>query len=156
MRKRCIPNKHISLKYEGNSIMSIHIDAPDEDTSEQTKPEAEPTEVASEEAQPEAETTAAATEANAASSTNGIRPEFKEAMDAYGAFCDEYCDFMVSYQKNPTDMKLIAQYGQLMTKMTEVNEAFEKWDESELNNEELKYYLEVNSRVMQKLVDVTG
>ena len=149
---------NISLKYEGNSIMSIHIDAPDEaeDTSEQTQPEAEPTEVASEEAQPEAETAAAATEANAASSTNGIRPEFKEAMDAYEAFYDEYCDFMVSYQKNPTDMKLIAQYGQLMTKMAEVNEAFEKWDESELNNEELKYYLEVSNRVMQILVDVTG
>lgn len=44
----------------------------------------------------------------------------------------------------------------VMTKMTEVNEAFEKWDESDLNNEELKYYIEVNSRVMQKLVDVTG
>ena len=87
---------------------------------------------------------------------DGMRPEFKEAMDAYEAFYDEYCDFMVSYQKNPTDMKLIAQYGQLMTKMAEVNEAFEKWDESELNNEELKYYLEVSSRVMQKLVDVTG
>lgn len=87
---------------------------------------------------------------------DGMRPEFKEAMDAYEAFYDEYCDFMVSYQKNPTDMKLIAQYGQLMTKMAEVNEAFEKWDESELNNEELKYYLEVSNRVMQKLVDVTG
>lgn len=86
---------------------------------------------------------------------DGMRPEFKEAMDAYEAFYDEYCDFMVSYQKNPTDLKLVTQYGQLLIKMAEVNEAFEKWDESELNNEELKYYLEVSSRVMQKLVDVT-
>ena len=83
-------------------------------------------------------------------------PEFKEAMDAYEAFYDEYCDFMIRYQDNPTDLMLVAQYGQLLIKMAEVNEAFEKWDESELNNEELKYYLEVSSRVMQKLVDVTG
>lgn len=40
--------------------------------------------------------------------------------------------------------------------MADVDEAFEKWDESDLNNEELKYHLEVNSRVMQKLVDATG
>ena len=52
-------------------------------------------------------------------SADGMRPEFKEAMDAYEAFYDEYCDFMVSYQKNPTDIKLIAQYGQLLTKMAE-------------------------------------
>ena len=63
---------------------------------------------------------------------------------------------MIRYQDNPTDLMLVAQYGQLLIKMAEVNEAFEKWDESELNNEELKYYLEVSSRVMQKLVDVTG
>lgn len=86
---------------------------------------------------------------------DGMRPEFKEAMDAYEAFYDEYCDFMIRYQDNPTDLMLVAQYGQLLIKMAEVNEAFEKWDESELNNEELKYYLEVSSRVMQKLVDVT-
>lgn len=149
---------HISLKYEGNSIMSVHISAPEEaeDTLEQTQPEAEQTEAASEVFQPEEETITGTTEASAASSANGMRPEFKEAMDAYEAFYDEYCEFMVSYQKNPSDLKLIAQYGRLMTKMVDVNAAFEKWDESDLNNEELKYYLEVNSRVMQKLVDVTG
>lgn len=149
---------HISLKYEGNSIMSVHISAPEEveDALEQTQPEAVQTEAASEISQPEEETITDTTEASAASSANGMRPEFKEAMDAYEAFYDEYCEFMVSYQKNPSDLKLIAQYGQLMTKMVDVNTAFEKWDESDLNNEELKYYLEVNSRVMQKLVDVTG
>ena len=89
-------------------------------------------------------------------SADGMRPEFKEAMDAYEAFYDEYCDFMVSYQKNPTDIKLIAQYGQLLTKMAEVNAAFEKWDKSDMNNEELKYYLEVSSRVMQRLTDITA
>ena len=100
------------------------------------------------------EATESATENNAAL-IDGMRPEFKEAMDAYEAFYDEYCDFMVSYQKNPTDVKLMTKYGQLLTKMADVNAAFEKWDELGLNNEEFKYYLEVNSRVMQKLVDVT-
>lgn len=88
--------------------------------------------------------------------TTGMRPEFKEAMDAYEAFYDEYCDFMAEYQKNPTDLKLVTQYGKLLTRMAEADAAFGKWEESDLNDAELKYYLEVNNRVMQKLVDAAG
>ena len=36
----------------------------------------------------------------------------------------------------------------------EMDEAFQAWEDEDLNNEELKYYLEVNNRVMQMLVDV--
>ena len=36
-----------------------------------------------------------------------------------------------------------------------MEESFETWEEDALNNEELKYYIEVNSRVMQKMVEVT-
>ena len=86
---------------------------------------------------------------------DGMRPDFKEAMDAYEAFYSEYCDFMMEYKKNPTDLTLITKYGELLTKAVEVDEAFAAWDEDDLNNEELKYYLEVNTRVIQKLVDVT-
>lgn len=34
----------------------------------------------------------------------GLRPEFKEAMDAYEDFYGEYCDFMVKYKENPSDI----------------------------------------------------
>jgi hypothetical protein len=30
---------------------------------------------------------------------------------------------------------------------------FEKWNESDLNDEELKYYIEVQNRVNQKLIN---
>ncbi|MBR2403495.1 MAG: leucine-rich repeat domain-containing protein [Lachnospiraceae bacterium] len=86
----------------------------------------------------------------------GMRLEFKEAMDTYEAFYSEYCDFMKDYKKNPTDPALLAKYSELLTKAVDVEEAFEAWGEDELNNEELKYYIEVNSRVMQKMVEVTG
>ena len=87
---------------------------------------------------------------------DGMRPEFKEAMDTYETFYTEYCDFMKDYKKNPTDPALLAKYSELLTKAVDVEEAFEAWDEDELNNEELKYYIDVNSRVMQKMVEVTG
>lgn len=86
----------------------------------------------------------------------GMRPEFKEAMDKYEAFYNDYCDIMQKYSENPMDMTLLTEYSNLMAKAVEVDEAFEKWGDEDLTNEELKYYLEVNTRVMQKMLDVAG
>ncbi len=87
---------------------------------------------------------------------DGMRPAFKEAIDAYEAFYTEYCEFMKEYSENPTDLTLLAKYSDMLVKAEEMNEAFEEWDEDELNSEELKYYLDVNNRVMKMLVDVAG
>lgn len=87
--------------------------------------------------------------------TDGLRPEFKEAMDSYEAFYEEYCDFMKKYSANPTDMTLLVKYGEMLAKTEKMNSAFEKWDNEDLNNEELKYYLDVQNRVMQMLVDIS-
>ena len=98
----------------------------------------------------------ATTSANASADANGIRPAFKDAMDAYEAFYDEYCDILKQYYANPTDITLLTKYTELMAKTIEMDEAFAKWENEDLNNDELKYYLEVNNRVMQKLVDIMG
>ena len=95
-------------------------------------------------------------DSNDSGSANGIRPEFKEAMDAYEAFYAEYCDFMVMYQENPTDLSILTEYADIMERAVEMDEAFSKWEDEDLTNEELKYYLDVNNRVMQMLVDVVG
>lgn len=87
---------------------------------------------------------------------DGIRTEFKDAMDSYEAFYTEYCEFMKEYSENPTDLTLLAKYADMLIKAEEMNEAFEAWDEDELSTEELKYYLDVNNRVMKMLLDVAG
>ncbi len=87
---------------------------------------------------------------------DGIRPEFKEAMDSYEAFYDEYCDFMKKYQENPNDRTLIDGYMDMLDRNVEMTEKFEAWDESEMNDEELKYYLDVSNRVSKKMIDVLG
>lgn len=87
-------------------------------------------------------------------SVDGIRPEFQDAMDAYEKFYTEYCDILKKYSQNPADFTLLMQYNELVTKAIEVDEAFEAWNEDEMSSEELKYYLEVNNRVMQMMVDV--
>ncbi len=85
---------------------------------------------------------------------DGMRPAFKEAMDAYEAFYNEYCDFLSKYAQNPTDFSLLGQYAGMLSKAGEMDKAFEEWDEDDLNGKELQYYLEVNSRVLQKLAGV--
>lgn len=87
---------------------------------------------------------------------DGMRPEFKKAMDDYEAFYDEYCDFMKKYQENPSDMSLLTEYTQMLEKLQEMEVSFAAWDEDELNDAELKYYLDVTNRVAKKLVDVLG
>ena len=85
---------------------------------------------------------------------SGLRPEFKAAMDSYEAFYDDYCAFMEEYNRNPSDLKLLAEYADMMGKLSDMNEKFEEWEGEDLNDEELAYYVEVNSRVSRKLLDV--
>lgn len=87
-------------------------------------------------------------------SPSGLRPEFKEAMDSYEAFYDEYCDFMMKYQENPTDLTLLMEYSKMLIKLAEMDAAFEKWESDDLSTEELAYYLDVSNRVAKKLLDV--
>lgn len=85
---------------------------------------------------------------------NEIRPEFKEAMDSYEAFYDEYCDFMKKYLENPMDMTLLAEYVDMVEQLGEMDEMFETWENNDLSDAELKYYLEVSGRIMQKMIEI--
>lgn len=87
-------------------------------------------------------------------SVDGIRPEFKEAMDSYEAFYNEYCDIIKKYSENPSDTELLTSYTDMLAKAAEMTEKFEAWEENEMNNAELKYYLDVNNRVTKKLLEV--
>lgn len=84
----------------------------------------------------------------------GVRAEFKEAMVAYESFYSEYCAFMKKYKENPTDMSILSEYTAMASKAVDMSSAFEEWDQSEMNSEELKYYLEVSARVTQMLAEI--
>lgn len=88
------------------------------------------------------------------SSSSDIRPEFKAAMDDYEEFYDEYCDFMKKYKENPTDLKLAKEYIDMVAKLEEMQESFDKWEDNDLNDAELKYYIDVTARIEKKLIDV--
>ena len=91
----------------------------------------------------------------AESAESGLRAEFTQAMDSYDAFIDEYCAFMKTYaESDGSDAELLAEYGNYMQKYAEAMEAFEAWNDNDMNEAETAYYLEVQSRTMSKLLEV--
>lgn len=85
---------------------------------------------------------------------DGVRPKFKEAMDSYEAFYDEYCEIIKKYTANPTDMELLTSYLDILAKSVEMTEKFEAWEDDEMNDAELRYYMDVTNRITQKLLEL--
>lgn len=86
-------------------------------------------------------------------SANGLRPEFKKAMDSYEKFMNEYCDFMKKYAKSDgTDLELLNDYVDYMSKYNDALKDFEAWDNEDMTTEEASYYLDVQTRINKKLI----
>ena len=123
----------INVEYLGFNIVAISINQPKEEGGENSKP---------------TETS------NPAQANNTLGTDFKKAMDSYEKFMDEYVAFMKKYSANPTDMSLLKDYTEYMNKYSTFCADFAKWENEELNDAELNYYIEVQTRVNQKLLEV--
>lgn len=88
---------------------------------------------------------------------DGMRPDFKNAMDSYETFMGEYCDFMAKYNESDgSNLSLLSDYASFLSQYAEMAESFEAWDSEDLTDAETAYYLEVQTRVSQKLLEVAG
>lgn len=121
---------------------SISLHEPEKETTN------EPTKETENKTENKAETTAVTT------SSNGLRTNFKNAMDSYESFMNKYVEFMKKYNANPTNATLLKQYSSYIEKYNKFVKDFDKWDEDDMNDAELKYYLEVQSRVAKKLSEI--
>ena len=145
---------HLSLSYEGNNIMLVSVDEPDEEDSS-SKKETSRKKEASSTAKPKKSVADSTTVSNSSSvKKDGLRADFKEAMDSYETFMNEYCEFMKKYNKNSSDASLLADYASYMAKYTDFVERFDAWKNEDMNDAELAYYLKVQSRVTTKLAEV--
>lgn len=84
-----------------------------------------------------------------------IRPEFKEMLDDYETFMNDYCDFMVKYTNaNEEDTaSMLTDYLSLTSEELEWVDKINQMGNEEMNDSELQYYLEVTQRVTKKLTD---
>ncbi len=86
----------------------------------------------------------------------GLSSSFKQSMDSYEAFIDEYIEFMTKYTaSNGSDLELLKDYGTYLQKYTEALNDFEKWEGKDLTEEETNYYLEVQMRINKKLISAS-
>ncbi len=151
---------YIEIEYFGFDTITIYVEVPEEEALQETKPvEATETQATTPpETEATTEATEVTTEATEAPTTQpartGLRSDFKNAMDSYEEFMDDYVAFMKKYIKNPYDMTVLADYAKFMADYAKFCKDFEKWESEDLNDEELAYYLEVQSRVSQKLLEV--
>ena len=78
-------------------------------------------------------------------------------MDSYEAFIDEYVAFMNKYaESDGSDPALLTDYASYMSRYADMVADFEAWENEEMNEAEAAYYLEVQTRVSQKLFEVSA
>lgn len=84
----------------------------------------------------------------------GVTPEFKATMDSYEAFIDKYVEFMKNYDTMDTSQML--QYLSILSEYTDFAKKIDAIDEDSLSDADYAYYLEVTTRVSQKLLSAAG
>lgn len=121
----------------------------DSDSSEEVETEVEDTgDTSGDEVETDEETEAESTD------LEGIRPEFKEAMDSYESFMNEYCEFMSKLEESNYDSSLMDEYNDYVDKYADVMNSFSKIGTEEMSDEEAKYYSDVNLRMLEKERDM--
>lgn len=85
---------------------------------------------------------------------DGMRPEFKEALDSYEEFFNEYVEFMKKYMNSTDTVGMLKDYTEYMSKYADMMQKLEKLGDEEMNTAEAAYYLEVTTRINKKLLEV--
>ena len=87
---------------------------------------------------------------------NGVTPELKEFLDSYEEFMDEYVAFMKKYQTATDSSAMLMDYLSFMQKYNDFSEKANAYDTNEMSTADAAYYLEVTSRVSQKLLQAAS
>ncbi len=94
------------------------------------------------------------TDSSASISTGGVDPDLKAFLDSYEEFVDEYVDFMKKYMANPTDLSLMGEYTDMLSKLSDFETKLDKYDSKDMSTEDAAYYLEVTTRCTQKMLEI--
>lgn len=90
-----------------------------------------------------------------ASAVSCVDPELKAFLDSYEEFMDEYIAFMKKYSEDPSNaVSMLTEYATIMEKYGDFAEKIDQYDEKEMSTEDAKYYLEVTTRVTQKMFEI--
>lgn len=85
---------------------------------------------------------------------SNIRPDVKKAIDSYEKFMNKYVSFMKKYSESDDTTSMMKDYNSYMKKYADFAKKFKKLKDKKLNDDELAYYMEVESRVADKLATI--
>lgn len=144
----------LHLEYRGLNTMHISLHAADltEDADEEDEgaPEETPEEPEEPKA-PEEPETPEESEAPAESDST----DYRAMLDEYEDFMNKYCDFMEKYSNGSGDtLSMAADYAEMMSQYSDWAEKMDAVDESELSDEDTQYYIEVQTRINQRLLEI--
>lgn len=83
-----------------------------------------------------------------------VTPSFKEAMDSYETFFNEYVNFMKKYSTSASSLGMLTDYMSFMARYAEMIAKMETMDDGNLSAADSAYYLEVTARIYMKLTEV--
>lgn len=136
--------------YEGN-VMFVRMDDPDEPVSSETSfPDSSVPSLNDD----DSANSEMITDPSSSLMIDGIRADFKEAIDSYEAFFDEYVVFMKKYKESPNATDMLADYSSYITKYADMMSKIEALQTDDLSTAELAYYADVLGRINQKLADI--
>jgi hypothetical protein len=85
---------------------------------------------------------------------DGMHTEFKEAMDSYEVFFDNYCDFMKKYKESGNSVTMLPDYLKFLAQYTETMQKMEAMPDENLSDIEMNYFIQVQTRINNKLLEV--
>ncbi len=92
---------------------------------------------------------------NEADMPNEESSGIKELLDSYELVINEYVDFMNKYKTSNYSVSMMSDYLKILDKYTEFVEKIDKLNVDELNEADMKYYLDVTLRVTEKLKELS-
>lgn len=90
--------------------------------------------------------------ASAAGQNTDVTPSFKNTMDQYESFFNEYVRFVNNY--DPMDVNAATKYMNLLSKYDSTMNSLNNLDTSNLSAADYAYYYEVMGRINQKLASI--
>lgn len=138
---------HVNLDYEGNNIIFIRIDEPDEEM--ESSEDVVSSEVTSTEETGETNNIA---DDNTKADAELVDPELKAFLDGYEAFIDEYIEFMEKYSESDDTIGMLADYTDMMEKYADFAEKLDEYDSDTMSPADAAYYVEVTARCSEKLM----
>jgi len=83
----------------------------------------------------------------------GVTPSFKETMDSYEAFFDEYIAVMKAVADDSSDFSVLMRYYDMLSRYADISEKLEAIDDESLSSADHDYYVEVMLRIDKKLLE---